>query len=74
MPKEKRRFGYFGLPVLVDGEIVAVLDLKADRERRKLLMQQWSWVGSERGARQNSRHKKAIEEKLHRFEAFQFAA
>ena len=74
VPKEKRRFGYFGLPVLVDGEIVAVLDLKADRERRKLLMQQWSWVGSERGARQNSRHKKAIEEKLHRFEAFQFAA
>lgn len=68
-PKEKRRFGYFGLPVLVGDEIVAVLDLKADRERRKLLMQQWSWVGSGRA----SRHKKIIEEKLHRFEAFQFA-
>jgi hypothetical protein len=38
------------------------------------LLQQWSWVGESRGARQTSRHKKAIEEKLHRFEAFQFAA
>jgi uncharacterized protein YcaQ len=69
VPKEKRRFGYFGLPVLVDGEIVAVLDLKADREHRKLLLQQWSWVGKGRP----SRHKKAIEEKLHQFERFQFA-
>jgi uncharacterized protein YcaQ len=74
VPKEKRQFGYFGLPVLVDGEIVAVLDLKADRAKRKLLLQQWSWVGQSRSARQTARHKKAIEEKLHRFEAFQFAA
>ncbi|RXZ31120.1 winged helix-turn-helix domain-containing protein [Oxalobacteraceae bacterium CAVE-383] len=75
VPKEKRRFGYFGLPVLVDGEIAAVLDLKADRERGKLLLQQWSWVGAGgRPARQTARHKKAIEEKLHRFEAFQFTA
>jgi uncharacterized protein YcaQ len=70
VPKEKRRFGYFGLPVLVDGEIVAVLDLKADRERRKLLLQQWSWIGEGRA----SRHKKKIEEKLHHFERFQFAS
>ncbi|HEY4316794.1 MAG TPA: crosslink repair DNA glycosylase YcaQ family protein [Herbaspirillum sp.] len=74
VPKEKRRFGYFGLPVLVDGEIVAVLDLKAERTKRKLLLQQWSWVGEGGGARRNARHKKVIEEKLHRFEAFQFAA
>jgi uncharacterized protein YcaQ len=69
VPREKRLFGYFGLPVLVDGEIVAVLDLKADRARRELLVQQWSWIGKGRA----SRHKKAIEEKLHRFEQFQFA-
>ncbi len=69
VPKEKRVYGYMGLPVLVDGEIVAVLDLKADRERRKLLLQQWSWVGPGKA----SRHKRRIEEKLHQFEQFQFA-
>jgi uncharacterized protein YcaQ len=69
VPKEKRIYGYMGLPVLVDGEIVAVVDLKADRERRKLLLQQWSWVGPGKA----SRHKRRIEEKLHQFEQFQFA-
>ena len=68
VPKEKRVYGYFGLPVLVDDEIVAVLDLKADRERRELLMQQWTWVGRGRAAL----HKARIEEKLHQFEHFQF--
>ena len=52
MPKEKRLFGYFALPVLVGDEIVAAIDLKTDRSRRKLLMQQWSWVGG--GARKDS--------------------
>ncbi|CAM5298244.1 winged helix-turn-helix domain-containing protein [Eoetvoesiella caeni] len=68
VPKEKRVFGYMGLPVLVDSEIVAVLDLKADRARRELLLQQWSWVGKGR----QSLHKRLIEEKLHQFERFQF--
>ena len=56
MPKEKRLFGYFALPVLVGDEIVAALDLKTDRQNRKLLMQKWSWVGSgaPRGARKGS--------------------
>ena len=49
VPKEKRLFGYFALPVLVGDEIVAAIDLKTDRRNRKLLLQQWSWVGS--GAR-----------------------
>jgi hypothetical protein len=69
LPKEKRRFGYFALPVLVDGSIVAAVDLKTDRERRKLLVQQWTWVG--RGSSQS--HKRRIEEELHRFERFQLA-
>jgi uncharacterized protein YcaQ len=70
VPKEKRVFGYFALPVLVGDEIVAVLDLKADREKRELLMQQWTWVG--RGSARV--HRRLIEEALHRFEAFQFQA
>ncbi|HSB95081.1 MAG TPA: crosslink repair DNA glycosylase YcaQ family protein [Spongiibacteraceae bacterium] len=69
VPKEKRVYGYLGLPVLVDGEIVAVIDLKADRERRELLVQQWSWVGSGKPAK----YKKSIDEKLKQFSDFQFA-
>ena len=45
VPKEKRLFGYFALPVLVGEDIVAAIDLKTDRKNRKLLMQKWSWVG-----------------------------
>jgi uncharacterized protein YcaQ len=68
VPKEKRVFGYFGLPVLVDDEIVAVVDLKADREQRALRLQQWTWVGHGKP----KLHKARIEEKLHQFERFQF--
>jgi uncharacterized protein YcaQ len=69
VPKEKRLFGYFSQPVLVGDEIVAVLDLKTDRERQKLLVQKWTWLAkSERG-----RRRKQIEEALHRFERFQLA-
>ena len=73
VPKEKRVFGYFALPVLVDDEIVAAIDLKTDRKSRKLLMQKWSWVGN--GARRGVRKdlKRRIEEELHRFERFQLA-
>jgi uncharacterized protein len=69
VPKEKRLFGYFALPVLVGDEIVAALDLKTDRAARKLLLQKWTWIG--RGAAKL--HKRRIEEELHRFERFQLA-
>jgi uncharacterized protein len=73
VPKEKRVFGYFALPVLVGENIVAALDLKTDRKSRKLLVQQWSWVGAgvRRGARKELRQR--IEDELHRFERFQLA-
>ncbi|HEY3891526.1 MAG TPA: crosslink repair DNA glycosylase YcaQ family protein [Bradyrhizobium sp.] len=73
LPKEKRLFGYFALPVLVGDEIVAAIDLKTDRRNRKLLLQQWSWVGNvaRRGARKDL--KRRIEQELHRFEQFQLA-
>lgn len=69
VPKEKRVFGYFALPTLVCDEIVAAIDLKADREKRKLLLQKWTWVGRGRPRA----HKKLIEEELHRFERFQLS-
>ena len=73
VPKEKRRFGYFALPVLVGEDIVAALDLKTDRKRGKLLLQKWNWVGAgaAKGARRGLR--KRIEQELHRFERFQLA-
>ena len=73
VPREKRKFGYFALPVLIGDDIVAALDLKTDRQARKLLMQKWNWVGI--GARRGGRGelKRRIEEELHRFERFQLA-
>ena len=69
LPREKRVFGYFAQPVLVGDEIVAVLDLKTDRARGKLLVRKWTWVG--KGARRPLRAR--IEGALHRFERFQIA-
>ena len=73
VPKQKRLFGYFALPVLVGEDIVAAIDLKTDRQNRKLLMQKWSWVGkgAVRGARKD--YKRRIEEELDRFERFQLS-
>jgi uncharacterized protein len=75
VPREKRQFGYFALPVLVGEEIVAALDLKTDRANKQLLLQKWNWVGKGKGARGDVRKvlKARIEEELHRFERFQLA-
>ena len=64
-------FRSFALPVLVGEDIVAAIDLKTDRQNKKLLMQKWSWVG--KGAMRSLRKdfKRRIEEELHRFERFQ---
>jgi len=71
VPKDKRVFGYFALPVLVGEDIVAAIDLKTDRQKGKLLMQKWNWVG--KGAMRSPRKdfKRRIEEELDRFERFQ---
>jgi len=69
VPKAKRRFGYFALPVLVGDRIVAAIDLKTDRAAGKLLMQQWTWID---GAGSKAL-KRRIEEALGRFERFQLA-
>ena len=70
VPKAKRRFGYFALPVLVDGDIVAAIELKTDRKKQELLVEKRTWIG--RGPRQTLKHR--IEAELHRFERFQLGA
>jgi uncharacterized protein YcaQ len=67
LPKEKRVFGYFGLPVLVGDRIVAVADLKTDRAARKLLVQQWTWLEPE----PSPELKRQVDEEMQRFERFQ---
>ena len=67
VPRQKRVFGYFACPVLVGAEVVAALDLKTDRERQRLQIQQWTWVG--KGSARA--HQKKIEAALHTFERFQ---
>jgi len=69
VPKAKRKFGYFTLPVLAGDEIVAALDLKTDRAAGKVLIQAWHWVGKGNAAE----HKAMLEEELGRFERFQLA-
>jgi uncharacterized protein YcaQ len=74
VPKHKRVHGYFALPVLVGDEIVAAVDLKTDRQNKKLMIQQWTWVGAAawRGNGAGRKDlKRRIEEELGRFEAFQ---
>jgi uncharacterized protein YcaQ len=71
VPKEKRKLGYFALPVLVGDTIVAALDLKTDRKQRKVLLQKWTWVGAKTAPRKEL--KRRIEEELDRFERFQLS-
>jgi uncharacterized protein YcaQ len=66
VPKEKRIFGYFALPVLIGDQVVAAIDLKTDRVKHKLLIQKWTWIGKSSPA-----DKTKIETELQRFESFQ---
>ncbi|MCB8839839.1 winged helix-turn-helix domain-containing protein [Aurantimonas sp. VKM B-3413] len=69
VPRNKRVYGYFALPVLLGDRIVAALDLKADRAKGELLIRQWTDVAGAVSAGERA----AIDAELERFSAFQFA-
>ncbi len=50
-PKEKRKFGYYVLPFMMNGQMVGRVDLKADRENSKLLVHS---VHTEKGIKRAS--------------------
>jgi uncharacterized protein YcaQ len=60
-PKEKRKFGYYVLPFMMNGEMVGRVDLKADRAKSKLLMHN---VHTERGIKR-SEINDALNNELH---------
>lgn len=68
LPKDKRKFGYFALPIIVGSELVALIDMKTDRERDQLLVQQWTWMIK----KPTRKIKGLIEERIGEFEKFQF--
>lgn len=68
VPADKRKLGYFALPVLMGDRIVAAIDLKADRTERRLLTQKLTWLAEPGAAEQQ-----ALDTALDRFAAFQFA-
>ena len=68
LPAERRRFGYFALPVLAGDRIVAAIDLKADRTAGRLEIRQWTWVEAASAAL-----RQRIERALGCFELFQLA-
>lgn len=68
VPPNKRRYGYFSLPVLVGDKFVSLLDLKADRSSKNLIINNWHWLNKSK----SKELKKLIENELHNFEKFQF--
>jgi uncharacterized protein len=50
-PKEKRKFGYYVLPFMMNGEMVGRVDLKADRANSKFLVQS---VHTEKGVKRST--------------------
>lgn len=68
LPKNKRTYGYFALPVIIGTELVALIDMKTDREKDQLLIQQWTWMIK----KPSRKVKNLINDRIGEFEKFQF--
>ncbi|GFH40622.1 DNA glycosylase AlkZ-like family protein [Lactococcus insecticola] len=65
MPKNKRKFGYFALPILVGDEIVGAIDLKVNDKTKTLLVKQLTLKSMTM-----KKYLPDIEENLQEFKAF----
>ena len=63
VPKEKRLFGYFALPVLVGDDIVAAIDLKTDRQDKETADAEMELGRQGRGAELRARNSSAASRK-----------
>jgi len=66
VPADRRKLGYFALPVLVGDRIVAAIDLKMDRGRDILEIRKWTWF--ERETKMLTRRIQAALDKFERFQ------
>ncbi len=66
VPKNKRKFGYYAMPILIDGQLVGRVDAKFDREASVLKVRALAWE-SRRG---KTHDKAALGELLHSLAAF----
>jgi uncharacterized protein YcaQ len=67
VPEAKRAFGYFALPLFRGTNFVGLLDAKADRPAKTLLVNRIRYDGLDR---QKPAFEKALEKALNRFAAF----
>jgi uncharacterized protein len=65
VPEPKRKFGYFGLPLLHGTNFVGLADLKADRKTGILWVKKVAWEG-----KPSAKTKAAFEKKLQAFARF----
>ena len=67
VPAAKRKFGYFGLPILWEGAFAGQIDLKADRRNRRLLIQNLEIM---EGTKDPERLLVVLSEELKRYASF----
>lgn len=67
VPSEKRKVGYFSLPVIYGDKFIAQADLKADRPRSTLVLQNLVW---EDKVKPTDKHRGLLQKKLQDYAAF----
>ena len=69
-PEPKRQFGYYTLPILHNRDLVGRIDLKSDRQNKKLLVQA-SWYEAKLNSRDSAAAAKALAKHLKTVQSWQ---